>query len=102
MSKKKFTIEDIDNFLEELGFVWNEHLIYNSKKRNYETLSRNTFNGKPTFLSLKNLNNKHKYFALVEISDEVFTLSINNNRLDASDSWQEFLAEKTKCKVYER
>lgn len=95
MERKKFTLDDIEKYLEEIGFIWKCKLIYNPNTDKYKTAQLANFN-KEVFIPLKRAN--REMLMLATISNSTFELKSDNNRLDASDGWFEYLEEK-KSKV---
>lgn len=101
MNKKKFTLDDIEEMFEELGFKWVERLIYNPNTDKYKELKVNTFKKNKThFLSLKNMINGIRSLAMTEIDENTFIIRINDCKLDASDGWVEKITQhgvKNEC-----
>ena len=101
MNKKNFTLDDIDYFLDEFGFVWVERLIYNPNTNKYKQLKINNFNGVPKFLSLKNLRTGNRTLMLAEIDNKTFIMSADKYKIDASAAWEDYLNEKIRGKANE-
>ena len=93
MEKKNYTLEDIDNYLKELGFVWLDKLVYNPDTRRYRMAKPSNFN-KDIFLLLK--RGKYDVLMLATISNSLFELRTDCNKMNASAGWIEFLEEKNK------
>ena len=91
MERKKFTLEDIENYLEEFGFVWKQRLIYNPDTGKYRTAKLVDFN-KNVFMALKRGSNET--LMLSTITNSTFELRCDSNKLDASNGWFEFLEQK--------
>lgn len=89
MEKKKFTIQDIEKCLNELGFEWIERYVYNTKNKKYETAKMSHFKGTPTYVYIK--NDRRKFLATVTIKNEEFIIE----KLDATSLWNDILEEKT-------
>lgn len=92
MRNKKFTIEDIEKCLEELGFEWAGRYMYDTRKKQYKHAKLSQFNGTPIFLYIKR---KHYMLARVSISNDEFIISHEISKLDASLLWKDILEEKT-------
>jgi len=101
MNKKNFTLEDIENMLEEFGFIWLERLVYNPNTNKYKQLKVNNFSGKPRFISIKNIKSNVRALVLAEIYNEKFVISSDKYKLDASEAWQDYLNEKVEAKTNE-
>lgn len=99
MNKRKFTLDDIENILEEFGFDWVNRMVYNPNNNKYKELKNNIFDGKPKFLSLKNVINNQRALMLAIIDNEKFILSADKYKIDASVAWQDYLAEKGKTQT---
>ena len=99
MSKRKFTLDNIENFLLEFGFAWVNRMIYNPNTNKYKELKNNIFDGKAKFISLKNEINKQRVLMLVEIDDEHFVMSADKYKIEASEAWKEFLLENENKKT---
>lgn len=92
MGKKKFTIDDIERCLKDLGFEWVERYVYNTKKKVYERAKISHFNGSRVFIYIKK---KNYYLIPVTISNDKFVVGHYCEKLDASLHWQDLLAERT-------
>lgn len=90
MVKKNFTLEDVENMIEEIGFEWVDRLVYNPNNEKYKSLKSNSFK-KPIFMSLKNKLNGLRVLAMAEINNETFILKWSSAKLDVSEDWKENL-----------
>lgn len=93
MEKKNFTLEDIENYLSDYGFVWKDKLVYNPNTRKYKPAKPSNFN-KDVFLLLK--RGSQDVLMLATISNSTFELRFDNNKMDATAGWVEMLEEKNK------
>ena len=98
MAKKKFTIDNIDKFLEEIGYEWVDKLIYDPYVEDYKLAKLSSFD-KDVQLYLKSLLTGQKKTMFASISNEKFELRVNSNKMDASNGWQDFLAEQKSKKA---
>lgn len=92
MAKRNYTLDNIKQFLEEFGFEWVDYLVFDSKSQKYKTAKISMFNGSYITLYLKRKN--AKMLALLTVSNEEFVLSVERNKLNASEAWKEFLIEQ--------
>lgn len=89
---KKFTLDDIQDFLESIGFTWmDKQICVNGKYRNAKIQD---FKGKPVFLYLKMHVNSQYFLAKVDVTNTKFELNISTNTVKASSIWEEYLNEK--------
>lgn len=95
MKKKKFTVEDIKSYLEELGFIWVDKLVYNQYNRKYKKATLKDFIGDPIYLYLQNKINNHVAKILVKIDNETFIIKQATSKMEASAGWNEFLSAKS-------
>lgn len=92
---KRFTLDDIDYFLDDFGFEWVSRSVKDTNTNKYKQMKTNTFNGKPKFLSLKNLRGGNSILMMVEIDNEKFVMTADRYKIDASGAWKDYLKEKT-------
>ena len=85
-----FTIVDIKNFLNELGFEWVDAMIYDSLE-NYRTATRKTFQGRPVSLYLRNTKTKRCTPVPTTIKEDTFIIKHGGCKLDVSEDWVDFL-----------
>ena len=95
MKKKKFTIDNIEEFLEEIGFKWIEKYVYLTKEKTYECATMNMFKMKPVYLYLMNKESNKKALPLVQITNDEFLIIQGESHLNASSAWASFLEEQT-------
>ena len=93
MTKKNFTLEDIKNYLLELGFVWEDKIIYNPNTRKYRTATMRSFE-KNVFLCLRKEKQTQDFRMLAVVDNNTFELWCNNSKMDASYGWLDFLSQK--------
>ena len=91
MNKRRFTLEDIANFLEEIDLGWPDRLIYDPNTRKYKKATITKFS-KPVFVYLK--KKEQPMLMLATISNESFELSQGTSRLDATTLWNDYLVAK--------
>ena len=91
MQKRRFTLEDISAFLEEIGLQWPDKLLYDPNTRKYKKATITKFS-KPVFVYLK--KNDQTMLMLATITNESFELRQDRSRLDATTLWAEYLTSK--------
>ena len=94
MQKRNYTIEDIEKFLEDFEFIWENRIMYNPNKNKYFVSREKHLKNKPIFLRLINKLNKKHMLALTEINNKTFVIRVADSKVDLSSLWQEFLKEK--------
>ena len=97
MSKRKYSLEDIRVFLEEIGFIWQDKTIYNPNTRKYRVAKIESFNNN-VVLCLTNMKTNQTSQLVATINKETFELWQNRNRINATEQWLEFLKEKENVK----
>ena len=101
MKKKNFTLDDVENMIEDLGFKWNGRQVYDPNEEKYRKLKHNSFSlKKPLFLSLETIKGDLT-LALAEIDNETFILNFNGAKANASQQWMKLLLLKEQEKVNE-
>ncbi len=98
--KKKFTIEDIEEYLKILNFDWVEKYVYLAKLKKYEKATLCMFKNKPVYLYLQNRTSNQKSLPLVHITNDEFYLIHDVEKMDASKGWVDLLDEKTQKEDY--
>ena len=93
MIRQLFTIQDIKEYLEELGFEWKDKIIYDPNTSKYKTATLENFK-KNVFLCLKNLINNQDTKLLATINNKTFELMMGANKIDASKGWNDYLLNK--------
>ena len=94
MNKKKFTLDDVEKMIEDLGFKWNERQVFNPNEEKYRKLKHNSFDtNKPLFISLANARGILT-LALAEVDNETFILNFNGAKANASEQWKKLLSKK--------
>ena len=92
----EFTLDDIKNYLKELGLDWSDAVIYNSWIKKYGTATINTFRGQAVSLYVKNMATGKYMSANVLITEKDFIINNGLSKLDASQDWVQYLLEQTK------
>ena len=101
MKKKNFTLDDVENMIEDLGFKWNGRQVFDPNEEKYRKLKHNSFSlKKPLFLSLETIKGDLT-LALAEIDNETFILNFNGAKANASQQWMKLLLLKEQEKVNE-
>ena len=94
MNKKNFTLDDVEQMIEDLGFKWNERNVFNPNEEKYRKLKHNSFSlKKPLFLSIETIKGD-LILALAEIDNETFILNFNGAKANASEQWKKLLSQK--------
>ncbi len=95
MNKKNFTLEEVEQMIEDLGFKWNERQIFDPKTEKYKKLEHNSFNSKKQFfISLINAKGLLA-LPLAEIDNSTFVLKFGGaTKIIASDQWKKLLSSK--------
>ena len=102
MNKKNFTLDDVENMIEDLGFKWNERQVFNPNEEKYKKLKHNSFgSNKALFLSLKNPRGVLT-LALAQIDNTTFVLDFNGSKINASGLWENMLLEKEQGLIHGR
>lgn len=99
MAKKKFTIDNIKEFIKELGFEWIDKLIYDSNNQKYRTAKMIDLKKENVKLLLKSVGKKQPFVAMATISNDEFAIFFGNSKMDASLVWKDFLLEQNDQKV---
>lgn len=88
--KKNYTIRDIAEYLDELGFRWVDYLVkdYNKEKYVKVTTPKKEMN---IYIDSKRAINGTPTIAKLEVDNNTFVLCQGVSRLDMSEDWQEFL-----------
>ena len=101
MKKKNFTLDDVENMIEELGFKWNGRQVFDPNEEKYRKLKHNSFSlKKPLFVSIETIKGDLT-LALAEIDNETFILNFNGAKANASEQWIKLLLLKEQEKVDE-
>lgn len=101
MKKKNFTLDDVENMIEDLGFKWNGRQVFDPNEEKYRKLKHNSFSlKKPLFLSLETIKGDLT-LALAEIDNETFILNFNGAKANASQQWMKLLLLKEQEKLNE-
>ena len=101
MKKKNFTLDDVENMIEDLGFKWNGRQVFDPNEEKYRKLKHNSFSlKKPLFVSIETIKGDLT-LALAEIDNETFILNFNGAKANASEQWIKLLLLKEQEKVDE-
>lgn len=96
MTKNKFTLQDIQDYLLELGFVWEDKTIYNPNTRHYKQAKLANFK-QNVFLRMHQELTDRDVLMLGTINEETFELWFDHNKMVATSGWLEFLGNKKVC-----
>ena len=91
--KRNYTVQDIADYLDELGFKWIDNLVKDYAKEKYVkmTIPKKEMN---IYIDSKRSINGTPTIAKLEVDNETFVLCQGVSRLDMSEDWQEFLMMK--------
>lgn len=92
--KLDFTLDQIEEFLKDLGFEWNGRMIVDSKKEEYRRAQLKDFK-KPVWLCLKNENKKEIIQALTFVDKETFKLLRMEFKANLSSAWKDYINNKS-------
>ena len=87
MERKKFTIDNIEQCLNELDFKWIDRYVLVGK--NYEHAKLSYFKGKPVSIFVQ--RNDQCRVVILTVSNKEFIISSEGARLNASESWQDLI-----------
>lgn len=87
MERKKYTIEQIEQLLNELDFEWVDRYVVVGKS--YEHAQLSYFKGKPVSIYIK--RNDQCRLITLSVSNKEFIICTEGAKLNASDSWQDLL-----------
>ena len=90
MARRNFTLEDVKNYLNELGFDWKDKMIYDANASKYKIATLESFN-KNVFICLKNLFNNQECKFIATINNQTFELIQGTNKIIVSDRWIDYL-----------
>ena len=90
MRKRIYTTDNIKEHLKNLGFVWLDKLVFDSKINGFRKITRTDLSKPMIMIYLQNPFEKN-FKALCEISETQFVLKVGNQKLDDSIGWQEYL-----------
>lgn len=96
MAKKRFTLKDIQDYLLELGFIWEDRTIYNPNTSRYKQAKLANFEQK-VFLRMHQELTDRDVLMLGTINDDTFELWCDHNKMDATRGWLEFIGNKKVC-----
>ena len=91
--KRNYTIEDITDYLDELGFIWMENLIKDYEKGKYFQATPSTLK-REMYIYIKNKNSSNKTVAKLKIGNNTFILHQGTATLDMSEDWKNYLSSK--------
>lgn len=92
MAKRKFTTENIKEYLLRLGFNWLDKTVYDAVTTNYRKFKESDYRKHSIILYLQNPMGAN-FNALCEISETNFIVTIGNQKLNDSNGWQDYLNE---------
>ena len=93
---RKERLDKIQEVLEEsLNLKWVDRLIYNPATNSYRTADVFDFGDNSiTYVYLEN-SKRQSFRAQVKLNNEQFIIRMNGMKIDASEYWQELLAQQT-------
>ena len=91
--KKKFTLEDIQEFLEEISIKWIDKMVFDTHTNKYRRAMLKDFNPLITHLYLQTENGR-KATVVAYISNDEFILKFSNAQVNMTKQWIERLNEK--------
>ena len=96
--RRNYTIEDIKDYLEELGFIWIENLIKDYEKGKYFQATPSTLN-REMYIYIKNLKSSLTTVAKLKVGNNTFILHQGTATADMSDDWKNYLSRKVGVEV---
>ena len=96
--KKEFTLDDIDQFLEEMGFKWLDRQVYNFCNDKYERADIKHFTQQPFACVYLENGKKTRALMVLKVGADKFILKLNNTRADMTAAWVEYINGKTQDK----
>lgn len=93
--KKRFTLDDIDELLEEIGFKWLDKQVRNIENNKYESAAIKHFKQPTTYLLIE-CENGQKFLISAQINQEQFIIRFDKTKLDLSQDWVDKLNNKAK------
>ena len=94
MFRRKFKVDYIEEFVDQLGYDWPDRKVYLRDEEKYRKGTRKRFNGEPIFIYIQDKQAKHYILTLARIDNEEFILFQGQNITDASSEWRQFIADK--------
>jgi len=88
--KQEFTLDGIEQFLEDMGFRWLDKQVFDYEKNVYERAKMKHFKQPFVYVYLQNENDK-KLLVALHANNENFFLMLNNTKVDMSATWREKL-----------
>lgn len=87
---KKYTLNDIKQFLDDEGFEWRDMQVKNIKAGTWSNGNIGMFNGKPVYAYLILKDKNQPFFADLMVTNEKFIVSNRICKIDLSDGWEAF------------
>lgn len=94
MYRRKFKVDYIEEFVDQLGYEWPNRKVYLRDDEKYRRGTKKRFNGEPIFIYLQDKEAKHYILTLARIDNEEFVLFQEQKVTDVSSEWQQFIADK--------
>ncbi len=95
--KTKFTLDDIDELLKEMGFKWLDRQVCNCKNNKYERAAMKHFKQPITHLLLESENGA-RCLVFAFISNDEFIIKFDTTKINLSLDWVEKLNNKEETK----
>ena len=90
--KRNYTIKDIADYLDELGFRWVDYLVKDYTKERYLKVTATTLKKEMNvYIENKRAKGANPIVVKLEVDNETFVLGQETSRLDMSEDWKEFL-----------
>jgi len=90
---QKFTIKDIEEYLNELGFIWEDNLIKDHITQMYQKATMQSLK-RDMKVYVENKRTGKKILAKLSVNEQKFILTQAQNSMDMSEDWVAFLNEK--------
>ena len=89
----KVKIKDIEEYLKELGFKWEDNLIKDHITQMYQRATEQSLK-RDMKVYMENLRTKKKVLANLSVNERKFILNQAGNTMDMSEDWVAFLGER--------
>ena len=94
MFRRKFKVDYIEEFVNQLGYDWPNRRVLKPEEGEYRKGTKKRFNGEPLFIYLQDKEAKYYILTFARVDNEEFILFQGDNIINASQRWQQFIADK--------